>query len=158
METFSALLALCARNSPVPGEFPTQRPVTRSFDVFFDLHPNKRSSKQWWGLWFETPSSPLWRHCNDQPALSHMVGRTATVVYRSGMYISVMCLSMYYAKISHEVVFMNKNQIDIKFCSIHQNGVSPWWSLIGLLNWCFIILFKSPQIICGSEIRLQTWI
>ena len=35
METFSALLAICAGNSPVPGEFPTQRPVTRSFDVFF---------------------------------------------------------------------------------------------------------------------------
>ena len=41
METFSALLAICAGNSPVPGEFPTQRPVTRSFDVFFDLRPNK---------------------------------------------------------------------------------------------------------------------
>ena len=40
METFSALLAICAGNSPVPGEFPTQRPVTRSFDVFFDLRPN----------------------------------------------------------------------------------------------------------------------
>ena len=37
METFSALLALCAMNSPVTGEFPAQRPVTRSFDVFFDL-------------------------------------------------------------------------------------------------------------------------
>ena len=44
METFSALLATCAGNSPVPGEFPTQRPVTRSFDVYFDL--NKRLSKQ----------------------------------------------------------------------------------------------------------------
>ena len=30
METFSALLAICAGNSPVPGEFPAQRPVTRS--------------------------------------------------------------------------------------------------------------------------------
>ena len=37
METFSVLLALCAGNSPVSGEFPLQRPVTRSFDVFFDL-------------------------------------------------------------------------------------------------------------------------
>ena len=37
METFSALLALCAGNSPVTGEFPSQRPVTRSFDVYFDL-------------------------------------------------------------------------------------------------------------------------
>ena len=39
-----------------PGEFPAQRPVTRSFDVFFDMRPNKRLSKQPWGWWFETPS------------------------------------------------------------------------------------------------------
>ena len=64
METFSALLALCAGNSPVTGEFPTQRPVTRSFDVFFVPRLNKRLSKQSWGWWFETPSCPLWRHCN----------------------------------------------------------------------------------------------
>ena len=64
METFSALLAICAGNSPVPGEFPAQRPVTRSFDVFFDLRLNKRSSKQSWGWWFETLSCPLWRHFN----------------------------------------------------------------------------------------------
>ena len=47
-----------------PGEFPAQRPVTRSFDVFFDLRPNKRLSKQPRGLWFETPSWSLWHHCN----------------------------------------------------------------------------------------------
>ena len=64
METFSALLAICAGNSPVPGEFPTQRPVTRSFDVSFDLHLNKRLSKQRRGWWFETLSRPLWRHRN----------------------------------------------------------------------------------------------
>ena len=52
METFSALLALCAGNSPVTGEFPTQRPVTRSFDVFFDLRLDKRLSKQWLDWWF----------------------------------------------------------------------------------------------------------
>ena len=61
METFSALLALCAGNSPVTGEFHTQRPVTRRFD---DLCLNKRLSKQSWGWWFETPSRSLWRHCN----------------------------------------------------------------------------------------------
>ena len=64
METFSALLAICAGNSPVPGEFPAKRPVTRSFDVFFDLRPDKRLSKQPWGWWFETPSWSLWRQCN----------------------------------------------------------------------------------------------
>ena len=55
---------LCG-NSPVPGEFPARRPVTRSFDVLFDLRLNKRLlSKQSWGWWFETLSHPLWRHCN----------------------------------------------------------------------------------------------
>ena len=43
----------------------TQRPVTRSFDVFFDLRLNKRLSKQPWGWWFETLSWSLWRHCNE---------------------------------------------------------------------------------------------
>ena len=53
METFSALLAICAGNSPVTGEFLAQRPVTRSFDVFFDLRLNERLSKQLWGWWFD---------------------------------------------------------------------------------------------------------
>ena len=65
METFSALLAICAGNSPVPDDFRAQMPVTRSFDVFYDLRLNKRLSKQSWGWWFETLLHPLWRHCND---------------------------------------------------------------------------------------------
>ena len=64
METFSALLAICAGNSPVSGEFPAQRPVTRSFDVFFDLRLGGRLSKHSWGWWLETPSCPLWRQSN----------------------------------------------------------------------------------------------
>ena len=64
MGTFSALLAICAGNSPVTGEFHAQRPMTRYFDVFFDLRLNERLSKQPWGWWFETPSRPLWRHSN----------------------------------------------------------------------------------------------
>ena len=54
METFSALLAICAGNSP----------VTRSFDVFLNLRLNKRLSKQSWGWWFETLPHQLWRHSN----------------------------------------------------------------------------------------------
>ena len=61
---FSALLAICAGNSPVAGEFPTQRPVTQGFDVFFDLRLDKRLIKQRWGWRFATPSHPLWRHHN----------------------------------------------------------------------------------------------
>ena len=63
MEKYSALLALCAGNSPVTGEFPSQRPVTRSFYDFFDLRLNKRlrQSRRWW---FETQSQSLWRQRN----------------------------------------------------------------------------------------------
>ena len=71
MEAFSALLAIYAGNSPVTGEFPAQRPVTRNFDVFLDLSLNKQLSKQSWGWWFETPSRPLWRHCNDMDLCQH---------------------------------------------------------------------------------------
>ena len=79
----SALRALCAGNSPVTGEFPSQRPVTQSFDVFVDLrrlkmhsfmiclivlplliHAYKRLSKQSRRWRFETLSRPSWRHCN----------------------------------------------------------------------------------------------
>ena len=64
METFSASLALCVGNSPITGKFPAQRPMTWGFDVFFDLRLNEQLSKQSWGLYFDTPRRPLWRHCN----------------------------------------------------------------------------------------------
>ena len=81
MKTFSALLAICAGNSPVPGEFPTQRPVTRSFDVYFDLRPNKSLSKQSWGWWFEMLLRPLWRHRNDTIKLCK-ANRTFEILWR----------------------------------------------------------------------------
>ena len=76
MERFSALLALCAGNSPVTGKFPAQRPTTQSFYVFFDLRLNKWLSEHSWGWWLETLSRSLWRHCNDikwlsPPLLTH---------------------------------------------------------------------------------------
>ena len=87
LETFSALLAICAGNSPIPGEFPAQRPVMRSFDAFFDLRPNKRLSKQSWGWWFETPSRPLWRHRN---AKSHPVSLKA--LWHDVLILPIHCL------------------------------------------------------------------
>ena len=70
MERFSSLLACCVGNSPVIGEFPSQRSVTRSFDVFFDVRLNERLNKQSWCWWFETPSCPLWRHSSLSATLS----------------------------------------------------------------------------------------
>ena len=71
METFSALLALCAANSPVTGEFSAQWQVTRSFDAFFDLRLNERLSKQSWGWWFETLLRSLWRHSYEAGRVRH---------------------------------------------------------------------------------------
>ena len=68
MVTFFALLALCAGDSRVTGESPSKGQWRGSLMVFFYLWLNKRLSKQTWGMWFETPSRSLWRHCN---ALCH---------------------------------------------------------------------------------------
>ena len=65
METFSALLTLSEGNHQSPVDIRPQRPVTCSFDVFFDLRLNKRGSKKSRSWWFEAPSRSLWRHCND---------------------------------------------------------------------------------------------
>ena len=69
---------------PVPDEFPSQRPVTRSFDVFFDLRVNKPLIKQSKGWWFETTSCLLWRHCN-VVAKSHHIAPCA-VMYKIDQY------------------------------------------------------------------------
>ena len=117
METFSALLAICAGNSPVTGEFPPQRPVTRNFDVFFDLRLNKRLSKHWWGWWFETPSCSLWRHCNEHTwlNLAHLI-----------VFIVMICVLPYWGEIHKGQVvnefiadsFLILWNFDIRICFI----------------------------------------
>ena len=66
METFSALLALCAGNSPVSVNSPHKGQWRGALTFFFDLRLIKRLSKHSRGWWFETLSRPLWRHCNEQ--------------------------------------------------------------------------------------------
>ena len=66
MEKFSAVLALCVGNSPVTGEFPSPRPVTRRSHVFFDLPLHKQLSKRLIHRWLEMWSHSLWRHCNER--------------------------------------------------------------------------------------------
>ena len=78
METFSALLAICAGNSPVPMNSPHKGQWRGAlmfwcFDV--DLSLNERLSKQSRGWWFETQSRPLWRHCNDKYHTTYMYSR-----------------------------------------------------------------------------------
>ena len=81
MKTFSALLALREGNPPVIGRFLSQRPVTRSFDIFFDLQLDKRLSKQRRHRWFETPSRWLWRHCNESIPWVHDLVTWDTIAF-----------------------------------------------------------------------------
>ena len=133
METFSALLAISAGNSPVPGEFPTQRPVTLSFDVFFDLRLNKRLSKQLWGWWFESQSSSLWRN---RDAFNYN--------------ICTRCSSRYCGLVYH--VPMNGITMRCTLCHQHiliincmpVTSVHPNWSTLVKTPWRLIISYHIP--------------
>ena len=65
---------------------PLRKPVTRSFDVFFDMCLKKRLSKQWKRQWFETPSRSLWCYCNIQPYMCMPATDSG-----SGVTLKVMC-------------------------------------------------------------------
>ena len=124
METFSALLAICAGTSPITGEFIAQRPVAWSVDVFFHLRLNIRLSKQLRGWWFETPSRPLLRQCNV---------RTLPVS------------QMKYFEMSEEIsrntkgfcVLRYKNQNSQGQVDGGVNGGSFWTKNPEMLNWIF---------------------
>ena len=91
-------IAICAGNSPVT------RPVTRSFDVFFDLCLNKQLSKQSWGWWFETPSRPLWRHFNEiQQLHGYDVGLRACVMIPYCLNNGYICEKFWYPQLVNMV-------------------------------------------------------
>ena len=69
-----------SENSLVTGEFPSKRPVTQSFDVFFDLHQNTRLSKQSRRRWFETLSRSLWRHSKRDRMYRGFLTKTAKIL------------------------------------------------------------------------------
>ena len=84
METFSALLAICVGNSPVPVNSPHRGQWRRAL-IFFDLRLNKPLSEQSWGWWFETPSRQLLRQCNGVQIPQAMYGQWCfTCVYALG--------------------------------------------------------------------------
>ena len=103
-------------NSPVSGEFPAQRPVTRNFDIFFDLRLNKRLSKQSWGWWFGTLSRPSWRQCNESMSQWWMVEYTSkhtTCCYATPLYlrtVTQICLKSWDALMFSRCFDINSKQ------------------------------------------------
>ena len=99
METFSALVVLCEGNPPVAsgftGGFPSQMPVTRSFDVF-DLCLNKHLNKQSRRRWIET--------------LSHSLCEMATILRRTP------CVK-YINRMKYQTTLMNDAMQMLNYCS-----------------------------------------
>ena len=100
-----------------PGEFPTQRSVTRSFDVFFDLRLNKRLSKQPWGWWSETPSSSLWRHRN-VPESSVGQNQAITCVRRNTQTI-IITIRATFVSINGRKVYKHTKTCGRIYASVH---------------------------------------
>ena len=114
------------------GKFPSQRPVTRSFDVFFDLCLNKRFSKQSLGWWFETPSSSLWRYCNGQIATAirewlPQVGKLSPVYFTSYS-------QQGNCPIASQVTFRDMSRTGQRYCLV-MRGIKQSPHL-----WCFYVV------------------
>ena len=163
MGTSSALLALCVGNSPVTGEFPWQRPVTWSFDAFFDLRLNKRSNNQ--------DAGDLRRH---RAHYDLTVMHISSVIKISFCRISFSghqnkfctCLDSIYG--SRVILVMCKNCSDIRWHRLNSNQsktncpkdlnsdglivreMGPWPECIfrSLLQFLVIFIYKSKLIKC----------
>ena len=126
-----------------PGEFPAQRPVTRSFDVFFDLRPNKRLSKQSRGWWFETPSWSLWRQCNvgRQHWFSHGLKAFCEAMTCSTTEQTAKLHLSYETHIMSRIIIASVGQLKIKsygqpwFCEIWVFDVFPISKHSHILQW-----------------------
>ena len=124
METFSALPAFCAGYSPVTGEFPTQRPVTRSFDVFFIFCT-------WISDWAnDREAEDLRRHC------AHY---DVTIMYRSRACFIIRFMSSQYKSVKNMFCFYAKT-IPIRSHFVHATTTKVWWhgqncDCIGSLEW-----------------------
>ena len=126
--------------SPATGEFPVQRPVTTSFDVFFDLFQNKRLRKQWWGWWFEKPSCPLWRHCD---AEGHFIKTTLRItIFRS---VHPYTFQYIHTRVSEQIdghIALNNRYMNVNTPEIYRPAAKGLYSLSGKtyyrrISWSF---------------------
>ena len=126
-----------------PGEFPAQRPVTRNFDVFFDLRLNKRLSKQPRGWWFETPSWSLWRHRN--------------VHWKVFVLLVCKILLQYVGYWWHWQCSKSEKRLGITSSSIfpisflNRNGKLKWIQLQSCCKYPYDSFFKLKYITCTSK-------
>ena len=114
-----------------PGEIPAQGPVTRSFDVFFDLRLNKWFRKQSWCWWFETTSRPLWRHCNVTIVRMHIF-----MVHSRGTKVDLMSILL-----TREILLQLSTSLEAAYRAELSRG-------------CFFIINPSP--VLDVQLKLST--
>ena len=121
-----------------PGEFPAQRPVMRTFDVFFDLRLNNRLSKQSWGWWFEMQSCSLWRHCNVAGMLIDFTKQIAIMqwvqirIWIMMIWVSTvapMYMSIFYQIRAsfHKIKIILSSLVIILYTTIMWMQIAPWY-------------------------------
>ena len=137
MEAFSALLALCEGNPLVTGGFSSQRPVTRSFEVFFDLRLNTRLNKQSRRWWFGTPSLSLWRHRKVMVSLLASSGSQITSSFVNSL--RSRRNEQHFADDIFKRIFFNENvwipiEISLKF--VPKGPINNIPALVQIMAWC----------------------
>ena len=134
----SALLALCEGDPMATGGFPSQRPVTRSFDVFSDLRLNQRLSKQSRHRWFDTPLRSLWRLYN---------------VELISLYENVVFWHKHQRFICNNQI--NKEQVifEIMACNSKSNVKE-----LGSVYWLINVLLCLDFLIQRDHMRVSTWL
>ena len=160
METFSGFMAFCAGNSTVAGEFPAQRLVTRRFDVFFDLCPNKWLSKQWRRWWFETPSRSLWRHCNDTASWEALtvIVRKVMLVFQTAAELNRILVVLsntgcHYINIIEiqQRLWHQSNLIALMLAVYSTHSQNLGWIYDGTLLWRILMIY----ICCETHVKVE---
>ena len=96
------------------------------FDIFFDMRLNKLLSKQSWGMWFETPLRPIWRHCNDSGLLHWLWGIMRLPWYRWIIRVTWLCIQQLQHTSTHQILLR---------WSPPDRSTSSWWLP---MPWCHI--------------------
>ena len=150
METFSALLALCVGDSLVTSEFPAQRPVTWSFDVFLDLCLNKQLSKLSKHRWFETLSCSLWRHRNEYVYTISLTTKHSTELFQT---LSMHSLSQHSCTTKHSLMIptSSNNCHFIQYNMLRFNSLRPsdTYKMDHTVNWIISYYFRYSLVVCS---------
>ena len=120
------------------GEFPAQRPVTRSFNVFFDRRLNKRLSKQSRGWWFETLSCSLWRHSN-VPVWCHWLFNSCSVLSVCSEWLVKWLVNAYIKHLQMSSTYIYNEPCHWKNTIIPEQTFSFEWKFVAEVNRLYVI-------------------